>query len=374
MGFVFGLYFGFFSFAYSLLPSRWFRPWIGALVWVGLDQLHCVLLTGFPWAFLAHTQSGNLPLLQLASLAGAGGITFLLVLFNSSVAQIKNSPRNFAAVCFIVACTWGWGKHRLNMAGRMGESTRSFKVAILQGNIDQYAKWDTRYEASVRQKYEGLVLQASAFKPDLIVWPESAIPGWYPNQKKYVEWVRRLATQSKTHHLIGAVTSRDGKDYNAAFLITPDGTAAAEYDKQHLVPFGEYIPFGGILKKWIPYLGQLGTFAAGERPVLFEVAGARLAPNICYEAIFPNLVRKSVLQGADIIVNITNDGWFLNTGAPEQHYVANIFRAVETGRPVIRAANTGISAVIDPHGREIVRSRLLTTGVFTATISLISLK
>ena len=150
--------------------------------------------------------------------------------------------------------------------------------------------------------------------------------------------------------------------------INPQGEIAGVYDKQHLVPFGEFIPFGGFLKRWIPYLGQLGTFNSGKGPVVFDVNGVKVAPNICYEAIFSSLIQRSVHSGADVIVNITNDGWFLDTAAPEQHFVANRFRAVETGRPVVRAANTGISAVIDSAGKTVFQSPLLVSGAYVVEV------
>jgi apolipoprotein N-acyltransferase len=275
---------------------------------------------------------------------------------------------NLVLIVGLVAGAHLWGRRRIAAMDVVLASAPKLKVAMLQANIDQYQKWDEAYEAGIRARYEELSAQASASKPDLIIWPESAVPGWFPNQPFYVEWVRTVTRASNTSHLIGAVSSRNKSEYNAAFFIDSAGNAVGEYDKQRLVPFGEYTPFGGFLKRWIPYLGQLGTFDRGHGPVLFSVAGANVAPNICYEAFFPELIHRAAAQGADVLVNVTNDGWFLDTGAPEQHYVANIFRAVETGRSVVRAANTGISAAIDATGRQIVRSPLLVSGVYAAQV------
>jgi len=220
----------------------------------------------------------------------------------------------------------------------------------------------------IKNTYERLALEAAGQGAELIIWPESAIPGWFPNEKKYNDWIKNLVVKSKADHIIGSVTMKKGKDYNAAFLINSEGEIKGEYHKQHLVPFGEYVPFAGILGKLVPYLGQLGAFQPGQGFVNFSISSTSFSPNICYEAVFPSLVRKSVQAGADVIVNLTNDGWYLNTSAPEQHYGANVFRAVELGRPVVRAANTGISAVIDPWGRELIRSPLLKRGVYMATL------
>jgi apolipoprotein N-acyltransferase len=241
------------------------------------------------------------------------------------------------------------------------------KVAILQGNIDQYQKWDDAYEKYIKQRYEGLISHAIEKKVGLIVWPESAVPGWIPNDQQLMDWLTRLIRKSNTYHIVGAVSQREGKEFNSAFFFAPDGKILDTYDKRHLVPFGEYIPFGGVLKKWVPYLGELGTFDAGvgSKVFLLPLQGRgfmQIEPNVCYEAIFPFQTK------ADIIVNITNDAWYLKTGAPAQHFAANVFRTIENKTPVIRAANTGISAVIDAHGRVLVRSNLMEEGVFLGDV------
>jgi apolipoprotein N-acyltransferase len=149
--------------------------------------------------------------------------------------------------------------------------------------------------------------------------------------------------------------------------MRPDGRLEGQYNKRHLVPFGEYVPFAGLLTHVVPYLGQVGIFDAGTAERLFEVKDVQMSPNICYEAIFPELVRHSA-RNADVIVNMVNDGWFLTSGAPYQHFAANILRAVENGRPVVRAANTGISAFIDAWGRVRFRSELMVGGAYTDTL------
>jgi apolipoprotein N-acyltransferase len=172
-----------------------------------------------------------------------------------------------------------------------------------------------------------------------------------------------LAIKTQTHHIIGAVFRNGELDHNAAFLIGPQGNILGQYNKQHLVPFGEYVPFGKFFGKWIPYIGQLGTFDKGSDPVAFNVFDVKMAPNICYEAVFPGLIRNTLDKDVRCIINITNDAWYLNTGAPEQHFATNIFRAIENNRPVIRAANTGISAIINEDGEVVGRTKLMTEDV-----------
>lgn len=376
-----GLYLAAFNGICSLYSNHWSQPIVAGAVWVCLDHVRSVALTGFPWALLAHTQASNKPFLQLAAITGASGLTFVLVAFNAALAGVRVGQRSwtpFAVVFAPVVCVHLWGSYRLDNKAKVPHLV-SFRVAILQGNIDQYQKWDDLYETQIRERYGGLVGEALTHKPDLIVWPETAVPGWFPNEKFLLDWVKEVVTRSSVPHFVGAVTSRLKKDYNALFHITPDGAIRGEYDKQHMVPFGEYIPFGGFMRRWVPYLGELGEFHAGEGPKIFTIelpltspAAVKInfTPNICYEAIFPELIRQGVNRGAHVIVNVTNDGWFLTTGAPEQHYVTNIFRAVENGRPVIRAANTGISAAIDARGREIARSPLMEPGVIVADLQI----
>lgn len=367
------LYFAMFKWLYDFFPATAARPWIAAALWVCLEHVRSHALTGFPWALLSDTQIHLKPFLQLASLTGAPGLSYGLIVFNAVAADLirlrkKSAWINFGVVLSLLSFLVVWGAWRCRHTDRSVSERRPFRVAVLQGNIDQYQKWDQQYESNIRATYERLVERAVSSKPDVVVWPESAVPGWIPNEIRYVEWVKAIAIKSNVPHLVGSVSSRSGRDYNAVFLINPSGALAAEYDKRHLVPFGEYVPFGGFLSKWIPYLGQVGTFEAGAGPNVFSVGDAHLGPTICYEMIFPSLVRAAVRKGADVLVNITNDGWFLRTGAPAQHYAANILRAVENGCFVIRSANTGISAIIDPCGRERARSQLLTEDMLVADI------
>lgn len=374
---ILSLYFGVISLMNAMPLAPAIKPFALALSWTAMELLRSHILTGFPWALFAHTQATNLPLLQWAAYSGEEGLSFILFLVNAAIAgAIRCGERagirvltvTLAMVVFLL-----FGGRRIAARKQAEiEVGPKMKVALLQGDIDQYQKWDEAYEAGIRQKYAALAREAARQRPDLIVWPESALPAWYPNDAFHKSWLKNLVIASSATHLVGAVTRRDDKEFNAAFLVGPKGEPVAEYDKQKMVPFGEYLPFGEFLRGWIPYLGQLGTFDAGEEPVLFEVNGVFIAPNVCYEAFFPRVLQRSLRLGADVFVNITNDGWFLDTAAPEQHFVANIFRAVESGRPVVRAANTGISAVIDSSGKVRFRSPLLVPGCYVVDVPLAS--
>lgn len=384
---VLSLYFGAFTAVAYLCRRSPYRPWMLAATWVALEHVRSVVLTGFPWATLAQTQVSNILILQTAAFAGSEGISFLIVAVNAAFADLLRAswPHFFSGinelaatradrmrwslgtVFLSAAIAFGVGWSRLSGIDRWAGS--SLRVAVLQGNIDQYMKWDKQHELNIRTAYERLLNEIKGGKPSLIVWPESSVPGWIPNEPFYLAWIQRLASGSGAHHIVGAVTTRAGDDFNAAFHFEPDGRLANEYDKQHLVPFGEYIPFGTFFRRWIPYLGQLGVFQSGTKPVLFSIEDVPVFPTICYESIFPDLVAQGVNQGARLIVNITNDGWFLDSAAPKQHLDANILRAVENGRPLIRAANTGISAVIDAQGRVTAKSGLLQSATIVQDVS-----
>jgi apolipoprotein N-acyltransferase len=378
---VLSLYFGVFSITYALIPGKTLKPILVSATWVVLESIRGFILTGFPWALFSHTQASHPILIQVASLTGAPFLSFLLVFSNCTFTRIipinlrtKNVFRekmrdiNLWIFISLLLLTVFWGKTQLKTAPH--ENSPKINVAILQGNIDQYQKWNDQYERDIRTTYEALVKEATLQNPDLILWPESAVPGWYPNDPRYRKWIQDLVQPTQTHHIVGAVRAMRNKDLNSAFLINTDGLPIQIYDKLHLVPFGEYIPFGNALKKIIPYLGQMGIFDPGDKPVLFSFGDVTATPNICYEAIFSSLIRKGVRMGANLIINITNDGWFLDTAAPEQHLVANIFRAVENGRPVLRAANTGISAIIDAQGRVIHQKPIMTRGILFGSVRL----
>jgi apolipoprotein N-acyltransferase len=227
-------------------------------------------------------------------------------------------------------------------------------VSIVQGNIDQYKKWDKTYEDDIVRIYSGLTFAARSENPDLIVWPETAVPGWIPTDERYLQWLQDLARDSGSSLMAGAVTRQGGKDYNGAFLFDSQGNLAGHYLKQHLVPFGEYVPLRFLLGSFTSVLNEMGEFSSGP-PSEIRPYGI----NICFEDLFPDFVRRSVKEGAQIVINMTNDGWYGETSAPEQHFAAAVLRAVETRRWFVRATNTGISGFINPQGQVVAKSVLM---------------
>ncbi len=338
---------------------------------VALEYLRGHLLTGFPWGFLGHSQYAFHSLIQVADITGVYGISFILMLINAAIGLLvlgrsgktwQGRPVNRRA-----SIGWGltavgtmmaaivYGQVRMGQIENLTAAAPRVKVAVVQGNIPQAAKWDPAFQISTTKKYIQLSLQAAAARPDLVIWPETATPFHMHHNKVLTGMVRRGVQAAGTHFVIGSpFFNRRGETldyYNSAFIIAPDGRIGPRYDKAHLVPFGEYVP----LRRWLPFVGklvaQVGDFVAGQPGQVLNWRDHRLAPLICYEAIFPALTRAAAQNGADLLINLTNDAWYGLTSAPYQHLSLCVFRAVESRRSFIRAANTGISGFIDPTGR-----------------------
>jgi apolipoprotein N-acyltransferase len=240
------------------------------------------------------------------------------------------------------------------------------KISLIQGDIPQHQKWDENFRASILERYETLTKAAAKDEPDLIIWPETSAPGVIGEEPELLTGILDLAKEVKRPLLIGVVTSRDAHYYNSAILISPDSETLQQYDKLHLVPFGEYVP----LERRFPFLRNLigvpiGDFTSGKEYTIFksqvtprlrsgqasQKSQVRFSTLICFEDTIPEMSRKFVKNGAQFLVNITNDAWFMESSAPYQHAAASVFRAVENRVPVVRVANTGLSCFIDHYGR-----------------------
>jgi apolipoprotein N-acyltransferase len=227
-------------------------------------------------------------------------------------------------------------------------------VALIQGNIPQDVKWSPEFRQQTVDTYERLTREAARGGVDLIIWPESAVPFFFQDEPLQAERIRELAIDLNAYLLFGSPAHelRNGRStyLNSAFLISPHGTTLGRADKLHLVPFGEYVPLGNILTFINKIVVGIGDFAPGERAVPLDAGGTKLGVQVCYEVIFPELARQYVQAGARILVAITNDAWFGRSSAPYQHLAISAFRAIETRTPLIRAANTGVTAIIDQNG------------------------
>ncbi len=352
-------YLGLFWGMWTWWLQRGHGPLAGAAAWVGLEYLRTYLFSGFPWTLWGDSQVTNLPLIQMASVTGVYGVSFLVVLGNLALASGR--MRTIFYTMPIVIAAYAYGYWTLKAAKL--PATSSVKVALLQGNIDQYKKWDDQYVRDIQNAYAALISQAMVHNPDLIVWPETSVPGYLLQNAPLRSWLENVVRASRTWHIVGSPVQHHEKSYNTSFSISPEGYLEDEYAKVHLVPFGEIVPFATILGRWVSVLNELGGFTAGTASPLLSVGKAKAGVSICYEAIFPNLVRQGVKEGAEILVNLTNDAWYMKTAAPYQHLAPNILRAVENRRWFLRANNTGISAIVDPFGRVVAASPLFEQAV-----------
>ena len=331
------------------------------VLWVALEYLRSFLLTGFPWASLGYSQYSVLSLIQIADVTGVYGVSFLIALANAVVYELikgvvkkeRSIHPGRGVVIFLIlfAATVVYGFTKLDRA----ETGTPIRVALVQGNIDQSVKWDPAYQEATVAIYERLTRLAGAPGVDLVVWPESAAPFYLQDGESYSSRIKGLATMVNAHLVVGspAYDNEGGviKYRNSAFLISPQSGIAGRSDKVHLVPFGEYVP----LAKLLPFVHKLvvgvGDFSPGAGTVPLSIGNGKIGVLVCFEGIFPELSRSYVQSGSRMLVNITNDAWYGRSSAPYQHLSMTVFRAVENRVPLVRAANTGISAIIDSEGR-----------------------
>lgn len=331
------------------------------VAWVAGDLLRSFLMTGSPWAMLGHSQYRTLPLIQIADICGVFGITLLIVLTNVVLyralravcgAGVPYPVKSALVLLILFVATLFYGFNRLNS----GEpsSTLPLRIALIQGNIPQDVKWSPAFQDKTIEIYERLTREAARGGVDLVVWPESAVPFFIQDEPLRAERIKQLARELSASMLIGSPAHelRNGKlvFLNSAFMISPSGEITGRSDKIHLVPFGEYVPLG----RFFPFISKMvvgiGDFSPGERATPLSVGRTQIGTLICAEAVFPELGRAYVNNGARILANITNDAWFGRSSASYQHLSIAAFRAVETRTPMVRAANTGVTAIIDQNG------------------------
>jgi apolipoprotein N-acyltransferase len=370
-----GMYVGVFTAGWAWSLRHWPRGVVLVVpaLWVALEWVRAHALSGFPWASLGYSQYLNAPLIQVAEWTSVYGVSFALVLGNVVIAQLlygalQRRWEQLGLPCALgllgLVAVWGYGGWRLyQTSNATAAPDADVGVALLQGNIEQSLKWDLAAREAIDAVYRRLTLEAAADPNiDLIVWPEAATPFLFANDRAYQARQLRLAQEAGRPLLFGSPTySREGDQdvmYNSAFLIGPDATLRGRYDKIHLVPFGEYIPLRRVLFFLDKLVEGLGDFRRGEAHTVMAIPQGRFAVLICFEVIFPDLVRRFVRQGAQFLVNITNDAWFGYSPASYQHLAMVVLRAVENRLPIVRAANTGISAVISPTGRIVQQTDL----------------
>lgn len=381
------LYPALFGAALSYLRKRRGTVFLWApLLWTVLEFARSHLLTGFPWENLAYSQYLNANLIQISDITGIYGITFLIVLVNTVLEDFmtaifrrgKYPLFQIAMIGIALIAVYGYGHYRITQIHDLIDKAPSLDISLIQGNIDQNLKWDSRYQSETVDIYRSLTLGALPAREGLIVWPETAAPFYFERHDLLREKVIDLARSSGRAMLFGSPSYEEENGRvsfaNSAFLLQPDGLLAGRYDKMHLVPYGEYVP----LRKFFPFIGKIvqgvGDFRTGKGFYPLKYNDRRFGVLICYEGIFPETARDYKNRQADLLVNITNDAWFGKTSAPYQHLSMTIFRSIETRLYLVRAANTGISAVIDPTGKIVNKTVLFERTVLRGEVKFIDVK
>jgi apolipoprotein N-acyltransferase len=357
-----GLYVGLVAGALSWIASR--GSGLAAVacapfLWVAAEWVRGWLMGGFPWGDLGYSQYRQLAVIQVAELGGVYAVSFVVIAVNAALASaVVLVPRRaavaLAGAALLVVATLAFGRQRLADPPAGGQSA---SVAVLQPSIAQPLKWDPSFAQSTIATLFDLTRRASQARPDLIVWPETSTPSVLRQDPALLGALERLSAEVGAALLVGSVDIDEAsapKYRNSAFLLNERGILG-RYDKIQLVPFGEYVPLSGVIgfvRGWAEFIADLEP---GSRSVVFAGPPAPFGTVICYEGIFPALVRRFVRDGARFMVNMTNDGWFGRTAGPLQHLGMYPLRAVEHRVALVRAANTGVSAIIAPTG-EIART------------------
>ncbi len=342
----------------------------GAALWVAMEMMIARFLGGFPWNILGDSQFRIVPLIQIASFTGVYGVSFILVwsslsLVGAAMVIIRKPAMRSAWIgeiilpMLVVSVLYARGYQKLL---RPEPKSPELKLALVQPSIPQNLIWDPKESYYRFEQLIQLSQKALTNKPDLLIWPEAAVPGLIRAYEEISGPIENLARTNKVWMVIGgddfqlhpnAKTLEDSDFFNSSFLISPEGKIAGNYRKRNLVIFGEYVP----LTKWLPFLKFLtpitGGFTPGDRAVPFEMPDLKVKVSvlICFEDVFPHLVREYVSDDTDFLVNLTNNGWFGEGAAQWQHAAAALFRAVENGVPLVRCSNNGLTCWIDSYGR-----------------------
>jgi len=353
-------------------------------VWVGTELLRAHTALQFPWCQLGYTQYRTLPVIQIASITAVYGISFLLVASSALLAFIvverRRAARRAALVGLVALVGGAWGFGTWAMSRPLPETGR-IRVALVQAAIRQEDKWTPGRAMDNLERHLELTAEAADRGARLVVWPESSVPFFWGQAPGIAERLRATTRLQEVYLFFGNDDREDdptgeSRYYVGAKMLTPQGEVEARYRKMQLVPFGEYVPLqpvftlgGRVAAKAVR---QVADFSPGTEAVVADVDGHLVGGYICYEAIFPALVRRFAASGAELLINVTNDAWYGTTSAPHQHLAMSALRAVENRRYMVRAANTGITTVVDPWGRILEPTQLFERTVVVRDVPLIA--
>jgi len=373
-----------FGAAFAALEGRGLAgPFAVAALWTALyDHARSFVLTGFPWATLGYAQHWNFALLPLAGFAGVYGLSFVSALGGAGLAELARRRWRAAALAFAGVALAHAAGLALGAAAKPA-SGEPIRVAVLQGNIDQGVKWSEAWRERTFQIYADLTREAARRGARIVVWPETAVPGALEAEPSLAASLRALARETRAWLVVGGVgleLSPDGARaihfYDSAFVVADDGSTRDRYDKTHLVPFGEYVPLRDLFGVFVSSVASgiaPADVAPGERVRSVRVSpdgdgGFPVGAAVCYELLFPDLMRRFAADGAEILLGMTNDAWYGKTGAPYQFLAITALRSAETGLWTARAANTGVSAFIDGSGRVREQTPIFETALLVADV------
>ena len=346
-------------------------------IWVSTELARTYFWSGFPWLLLGYSQTTVLPVAQIASIVGVFGVSALVATVSTAVAYlvVSRSPRAIAIAGGVACAVLGialWGSHRIRNDALVHQG-RPVRVALIQGNIPQDQKWDDAQAPVILNAYLSMTRDAARQGAQLVIWPESSTPFPFQDDRVGGERIRALVRETGIELLLGSdqVDHVTKSYYNAAFLVKNDGAVAGVYQKMHLVPFGEFVPLQRLLFFVGPLVEAAGAFTPGASMVMLPTSHGPISTAICYEIVFPALVRESVLKGSELLTTITNDAWYGHSSAPYQHFLQASMRAIEQGRYLARAANTGISGIVDPYGRVVQQSAIFERTVMVGDVRML---
>ncbi|MBI3316396.1 MAG: apolipoprotein N-acyltransferase [Candidatus Omnitrophica bacterium] len=353
--------------SYSILKLLWISS-----AWTLAELVRSEIpIFGFGWNLLAYSQADYLWVIQAANTIGAYGLGFVIVFVNAcgfeggrklANQKVQGSfvlQKNYVPFGFLILVLGLLAGHGFFYLHQNSNPRREVRISVIQGNIPQVIKWEPAAQDPIVELYSQLTRLAVLEGPEIIFWPEAAFPGYF-NRDLRREKILEMIRGTSIPLVLGSPHLEDNlRAYNSAYLIGADGEMKNRYDKRYLVPFGEYIPLKPLFGWLSPIAESLGVsdFYEGDEATIFSVLNDdfKFSTLICFEDIFPSLSRSFTQAGAHLLGVLTNDAWFGKTAAPYQHLQASIFRAVENGVPIVRAANTGVSAFISPKGEVLVR-------------------
>ncbi len=373
-------------------------PWLSSLhnlglafvlaaCWTGLEWVRGWMFSGWGWNGLGVPLHDILPIIQVAEITGVAGLSFVVAFANvigvatvqrftiESKVRVRRPHYDFTLTLAAIVGLCGYGIRQLQLK----PGTEPLRVAAVQANVPRDEKFSRAFQEKTFAQFDRLTRLALATQPppQLIVWPESATPAPALLDPENYRFVMGLSGSIKADLLLGTIDQDESGDYNAALLVSNGGANVQVYRKLHLVPFGEYVPG----RHTVPFIAKIvgdqvpADFTRGKEAVVFRLTidEVKVAPLICFEDTLGELTRQFVLRGANLLANVTNDGWFLHSAAGRQHLENAVFRCVETRRPMVRAANTGVTCFVNRFGRVTkvlldAKGSQFTEGVLTGTI------